>query len=190
MKVFYISIDDNTGMDAISLVEHPAVERDFFCFSEDKPMKLEFRDEAEHKISGVVCLADTPIYRNDNGFEYYVVFTKEVIKKMVEKYSKDGLFNSVNLDHNPEKFVSAVYMVESYIKDTSKGISPVGFEDVPEGSWFITFKVDDEDLWHEITTTSHFNGFSLEGFFNMSQYKMQAEEKVKSYDEWVNEFLN
>lgn len=63
-------------------------------------------------------------------------------------------------------------MVECFIKDSEKGISPTGFEDVPEGSLFCTFKVEDEKLWNEIVNTDHFNGFSLEGVFNLSQYKL------------------
>ena len=107
MKVFYITIDDSVmGIDAISLVQSPAVEHDFLCFSKDeKPVSLKF-DNSKHIITGVVCLADTPIYRyNEKYGEYYVVFTKDTIRKMVEKFAKDGLFASVNLQHDDTKFV-------------------------------------------------------------------------------------
>ena len=173
MKIYYINLEDAEGMLAISLVADPAVQKNFLCFSEDKPIKLQLANEAEHKVTGVVCLADTPIYRRDDvKGEYYIVFTKETIKAMVDRYAKNGLFNSVNLEHNPENFVNSVFMVECFIKDVDKGISPTGFEDVPNGSLFCTFKVEDEKLWNEIVNTDHFNGFSLEGVFNLSQYKL------------------
>ena len=86
MKVFYIRVNDEdiTGIDAISLVDMPAVEKNFLCFSEEKqPVKMKF-DNSKHIITGVVCLADTPIYRyNERMGEYYVVFTKETIEKIV-----------------------------------------------------------------------------------------------------------
>lgn len=173
MKIYYINLEEAEGMLAISLVADPAVQRNFYCFNEEKPLKLQLANEAEHKITGVVCLADTPIYRRDNDKgEYYIIFTKETIKAMVDKYAKNGLFNSVNLEHNPNSFVSSVFMVECFIKDSEKGINPIGFEDVPEGSLFCTFKVEDEKLWNEIVNTNHFNGFSLEGVFNLTQYKL------------------
>jgi hypothetical protein len=198
MKIYYINLEEAEGMLAISLVADPAVQRNFYCFNEEKPLKLQLANEAEHKITGVVCLADTPIYRRDNDKgEYYIIFTKETIKAMVDKYAKNGLFNSVNLEHNPENFVNSVFMVECFIKDVDKGISPTGFEDVPNGSLFCTFKVEDEKLWNEIVNTDHFNGFSLEGIFNLSQYKLTPTRQPESnknaelsFDEEVTSLLD
>ena len=198
MKIYYINLEDAEGMLAISLVADPAVQKNFLCFSEEKPIKLQLANEAEHKVTGVVCLADTPIYRRDDAKgEYYIVFTKETIKAMVDRYAKNGLFNSVNLEHNPENFVNSVFMVECFIKDVDKGISPTGFEDVPNGSLFCTFKVEDEKLWNEIVNTDHFNGFSLEGIFNLSQYKLTPTRQPESnknaelsFDEEVTSLLD
>lgn len=198
MKIYYINLEDAEGMLAISLVADPAVQKNFLCFCEDKPIKLQLANEAEHKVTGVVCLADTPIYRRDDvKGEYYIVFTKETIKAMVDRYAKNGLFNSVNLEHNPENFVNSVFMVECFIKDVDKGISPTGFEDVPNGSLFCTFKVEDEKLWNEIVNTDHFNGFSLEGIFNLSQYKLTPTRQPESnknaelsFDEEVTSLLD
>lgn len=171
MKLFYIDIninDDVTGMDAISFVAHPAVERNFILFEQQKPIALKF-DNSEHCVTGVVCLADTPIYRFDNKLgEYYVEFTKETIKKLMLKYAKMNLQNSVNLEHNDNAFVSDVFMIESYIKDSQKGVVPAEFADVPDGSWIATYKVMNEELWNEILTTNQFNGFSLQGMFDLT----------------------
>ena len=194
-KVFYININDGdeTGMHAISLVDYPAVERNFLCFDKDEKLKLELKDESKHVISGVVALADTPIYRyNKHIGEYWVVFTKETIRKMIEKYSKSGLFNSVNLSHQSDQFVDKVFMIESYIIDKERGIVPKGFEDVPDGSWICSFKVDDNELWDEIIKTDKYNGFSLEGVFelvdNMSQ--LQYSEEKDEMDKLIKSCLN
>ena len=195
MKIFYIKIDDEMeGMNAISLVESPAVEHDFICFSKDKqPVKMKF-DDSKHIITGVVALADTPIYRyNEKMGEYYVVFSKETILKMVEKYSKDGLFNSVNLQHDDDAFVDGIYMYESYITNKERGINPKEFEDIPDGSWVCSFKVENEDLWKQIINGDKLNGFSLQGMFELeerfeNQFVSQAKEE--SFDEWLNNLLN
>jgi hypothetical protein len=195
MKIFYIKIDDEMeGMNAISLVESPAVEHDFICFSKDKePVKMKF-DNSKHIITGVVALADTPIYRyNEKIGEYYVVFSKETILKMVEKYSKDGLFNSVNLQHDDDSFVDGIYMYESYITNKDRGINPKEFEDIPDGSWVCSFKVENEDLWNQIINGDKLNGFSLQGMFELeerfeNQFVSQAKEE--SFDEWLNKYIN
>lgn len=193
MKVFYITIDDAVmGIDAISLVQSPAVEKDFLCFSkEDKPIELKF-DNSKHIITGVVCLADTPIYRyNEKLGEYYVVFTKETIRKMVEKFAKDGLFASVNLQHDDTKFVDGIYMVESYITDKERGINPIEFSDIPQGSWVCSYKVENENLWNEIINGDKLNGFSLQGMFKLEeQFEKQEQPKVETFDEWLEKQLN
>lgn len=192
LKVYFIHINDldETGMDAISLVDVPAVQRNFLCFSEDKkPMKFEF-DGAKHIITGVVCLAETPIYRYSERFgEYFVVFTKETIAKMVEKYARKGLFNSVNLQHNDEKFVDGIYMIESYITDKERGISPKEFADVPDGSWICSYKVENQELWDEIVNGDKLNGFSLQGLFDVSPERFEEQEKPMTFDEWIEQYL-
>ena len=194
MKVFYIRINDEdiTGVDAISLVDVPAVEKNFLCFSEDKqPVKMQF-DNSKHIITGVVCLADTPIYRyNERYGEYYVVFSKETIQKMVEKFAKMDLFKSVNLQHDDTKFVDGIYMVESYITDKERGINPIEFSDIPQGSWVCSYKVENENLWNEIINGDKLNGFSLQGMFKLEeQFEKQEQPKVETFDEWLEKQLN
>jgi hypothetical protein len=193
MKVFYIKINDDfeTGIDAISLVDFPAVERNFLCFSKDeKRVNLKF-DASKHVITGVVALADTPIYRyNERMGEYYVVFSKETIVKMVEKFAKMDLFKSVNLQHDDNNFVDGIYMFESYITNKERGINPKEFEDIPDGSWICSFKVENEALWNEIINGDKLNGFSLQGMFELEEQFEKQEPKEETFDEWLNNYIN
>ena len=191
-KVFYINIDDElTGINAISLVESPAVEKDFLCFSKEKEtIKLNF-DNAKRVISGVVCLADTPIYRyNERYGEYYVVFSKETIQKMVEKFAKMDLFKSVNLQHDDTKFVDGIYMFESYIINKERGINPVEFSDIPDGSWIASYKVENDELWDEIINGNKLNGFSLQGLFELEEKFTEQKPVEETFDEWLEKQLN
>jgi len=194
-KIFYIVVNDEdmTGVDAISLVESPAVEKDFLCFSENKqPVKMQF-DDTKHIITGVVCLADTPIYRYDNKFgEYWVVFSKDTIQKMVEKFAKMDLFKSVNLQHDDQQFVDGIYMIESYITNKERGISPEEFADIPDGSWVASYKVENDDLWNEIISGDKLNGFSLQGMFQLEEKFMAqtTQPKEETFDEWLEKQLN
>lgn len=186
-RIFYVTINDNVeGMQAISLVKRPAVEVDFLCFDEQKPVQLNFNDE-ERVITGVVCLADVPIYRYTQGFgEWWCVFTKDVIKEMVVKYSKDGLFNSVNLQHNDDKYVDGVYLFESYLVNKDRGICPTEFADIPEGSWICSFKVENEDVWNEIKEGQTLKGFSLEIMCDLIEKKTNDLDEI---DDLINEIL-
>lgn len=171
-KIFKIVInkDDMTGMDAISLVKNPAVERNFLTFN-DEQGKIPFKfDTDKHIITGVVALADVPIYRfNYEIGEYWVVFDKDTIQTMVEKYAKSGLLNSVNLQHDDNQFVDGIYLIESYIISKERGICPREFSDCPDGSWIASFKVENEELWNDIKNGNDLNGFSLQGIFQLEE---------------------
>ena len=176
LPIFYAEItSEDEGIFSISLVDFPATQRNFVCFNEDKAVQLfSIQDEDEHIISGVVMLANTPIYRRDEkGFEYYLVYKPETIKLMAEKMLKDNTQNQVELMHNGE-IIGSVNLVELFIKDSSKGIVPAYMEDVPDGSLIATYKVRDEEIWKAIKS-GELNGFSLAGLFSIE--KEDSEER-------------
>ena len=191
MKLFNIIVndDDLTGMNFISLVESPAVMVDFLKFSKEEPIKMKFND-LKHIITGVVCLANTPIYRwNKTIGDYYVQFSKDTIEKMMLKYSKMGLNNSVDLQHNG-KSVDGVYMIESFLVNKERGIVPVEFSDVPDGSWICSFKVENESIWNDIISSGTFNGLSLSGQFELEPTQFSKQEKTGEFDELIDSLLN
>ena len=73
-------------------------------------------------------------------------------------------------------------MFESYIIDRERGVNPpTGFEDVADGSWFGSFKVENDKLWGEVKAGT-FKGFSVEGLFRYEKAGMivQKEEQIMS----------
>lgn len=164
-----VDLDDDTEyMSAISFVESPAVEYQFITFDKEKPqLKFSVDNELEHKVTSVVCLCDVPIYRYspDMG-EYYVKFDKTAIDNMVYKYSKLGLQNMVNLQHDENQFVNGCTMVEMYQINRTKGIVHKDFPNVPDYSLMATFKIDNEEVWNDIIS-GKCNGYSLELFSSL-----------------------
>lgn len=157
--------DVETGMITISLVDAPAVEVDFLYFDEDKkPLSFAVEDEEQRKVLGVVMTCDTPIYRNDNGYQYYIVYDRQTIEKMAEKYLRYNKQNNVDLNHSFE-LEEGIYLNEFFIKDTAKGINPTGFEQVNDGSLFAIFHVQNDEVWNAIKEGT-FKGFSLSGYFD------------------------
>jgi hypothetical protein len=138
------------------------------------------QDEEQRIISGPLMLADTPIYRNDaiRG-EYYVVFSADTIKQIAQKFFKKGYQNNVNLMHNSGDVQEGLTMFESWIVDKKRGIQPmVGFEDVPDGSWFGSYKVENDEAWNKVKS-GEVLGFSVEGnFLYKEQEQMSAEERM------------
>lgn len=153
------------GIWDISLVEDPAVKRDFVLFQDQEELKFSIQDEEKRIISGVVMLADTPLYRRSPKLgEYYIVFTRETIEKMVEKMSLENKLNNITLNHDGE-LVPGVTLVELFLKDSSRGLDPTYLKDVTEGSLIASYKVENEEVWSQVKS-GEFKGFSLTGLFS------------------------
>lgn len=175
----------NLGIYCLSLVGRPATERSWMLFSKQdentKPvcsLRFAVTDAAEHKVLSVIMLADTPIFRvDDNGNKFYIEFSKDVLYESARRMLKDGFQNNINIEHIESSAVYGFDMAQLFIKDTAKGISPVGFEDVPEGSLFGEFYVSDETLWQEILD-GKFTGISLEGEYMAEEKKIDSIEDL------------
>ena len=172
-------VQDDAEVSFIALVDRPAIQKNWNAFKEN--IKFQIVSEDKQIISGPVMLADSPIYRNDsvNG-EYYVVFSKDTIFKIAQKFFKKGYQANVNLMHDSEQKVSGVTMFESFISDKDRGIMPMrGFEDAPDGSWFGSFKVEDDSVWQMIKE-GKVKGFSVEGVFEYSKAKTKEAQLLES----------
>lgn len=166
--------DNESGVFAISLVDAPAIESDWFAFSKVAEPKFAFKSVSADKqiLAGYFMLPDKMIYRNDNGREYFVVFDKNTINTISEKFNKNLLSNQFNIQHNDKNKVSAFvkenWIVESLDYDKSKAY---GFEPI-EGGWFGLVKVEDAGVWNEFVKTGVLKGFSIEGMFEMELERM------------------
>lgn len=159
---------DETGMYFISLVDDPAVECDFLAF--DKVQNLNFKVENEEKriVTGLVMPADRPILRQDYNGLYYILYDKDTIIAMAERFLAMGLANNVDTQHNFE-VEDGVFLREMYIKDSERGISPKGFEDVEEGSLFATYHITNDEVWNKVKA-GEFKGYSLAGVFKEEEF--------------------
>lgn len=151
---------------------------------DNKKTKFNFQADKEKRIiSGPAMVADLPIYRRrKDGSEYYVTFKAETIKSIVEKFFRNQYSTNFNIMHRKNLLAEGVYLIESMIIDKERGIrTPLGFEELSEGSWFISCKVDNDKVWEDFVKTGVFNGFSVEGEF--------IEKKVSQADKQLNEIL-
>lgn len=174
------NIDSDLEVNFIGLVEMPAIERNFQAFNEQKERAKFAINEDKRIISGPAMIAGLPIYRNDprNG-EYYVMFDKAAIETISEKFNAKGYLKNFNLFHDDAMQLDSVVIRNSWISDVELGIKPPsGFEDLPDGTWFITAKVNDDATWARVKS-GEVKGFSVEGVFNytpVGKVQMTAEQ--------------
>ena len=171
-----VSMEDmESGVTFVALVDRPATESNFLAFSKNVNHEFKVVNEEKRIISGVLMLADTPIYRNDKHGEYMVQFSKDSVANMVRKFFRDGNTSNVNKEHNLSRIADGVYMIESFIIDTERMTAPKGFESVTNGSWFGSYKVDNDEVWNEVKE-GKFRGFSIEGNFIEAQFSASKED--------------
>jgi hypothetical protein len=170
--------DDDSGVSFISLVDQPATEKLWLKFNKQKPLNFEFKiqDEEKRIVSGYFIVSDLPIPRlNDANEKFFVVFKKDTINKIVNKFFKQGYSNKINLMHDQE--MDGVYVIESLIIDNERGsVAPKEFEKVPDGSWWGSMRVENNEVW-ELVKTGQVKGFSVEGMFGQDKSR-NIQEKI------------
>lgn len=183
-KVFELVIDpnDESGVSAIALVDEPAIERDFHKFKKEQHKeRFQVKDEDKRIVSGFAMIADLPIPRvDDAGNLFYVVFRKPTIEAIVDKFMREGLNNSVNLMHDPNQTPDGIHVFESIVIDEDRGsFAPKGFNDAPDGSWFVSMKVENDEVWQAVKDGT-FKGFSVEGMFGREEPTLKDEDIIEA----------
>lgn len=167
--------------DKVGSVEHRTVSREVNVA--DKVLKgfyqsqvLQFAVDTDKRIiSGPAMVADVPIYRRDETGEYHVFFSASTIKEIALKFAKKGYAKNLNLFHDPKLPAEGVTVFNSFVSDKAMGIQPMaGFEDLPDGSWFISAKVENEQVWQRIKS-GELKGFSVEGNFSFIRNEQNGE---------------
>jgi len=174
-------MNDDAEVNFVALVDRPAVQRNWNAFKD----KVNFQIISEDKkiISGLLMLADTPIFRSDaaNG-DYYVTFSKETIAKMVEKFNKYGSNRKINIDHSNmmvDAFIIEDWLTEDLIYDKSR---KYGIE-VPVGTYMIMVKIEDKEFWkNEVKGNGKF-GFSIEGMLGQQLVSLSKEFTIDDLTE-------
>ena len=179
IPVFAINVDDpGCSISTMSLVDDPAMSIDMVCFSKEQNMKFSIQDESQHNILTCLVRVDFPILRlTEDGNPYYIVFNKENAKVLCQRLMKDGMQQNISLQHNG-KLIDGIQLQEVFIKDSSLGISPVGFEDAADGSLMGVYHIEDDALWNDCIE-GKFKGISIESLLGIEEFKKKCNKKTK-----------
>lgn len=186
MNLYELFIDEENfmqGVNAISLVENPAIQSDWVALSKDSKQVSLAEVNAEKRILvGAALIPDKPIYRNQNGEEFYIYFSKDTVRKAAELFFKNHNQDKATLEHSES--LSGLHIFESWIvEDNTFDKSRKYGLDVPEGSWVVTMKVNDDDIWDNYVKNNKVFGFSIEGqFANALVSEMEAEMSEQKVD--------
>tara|TARA_R110000782_G_scaffold86558_1_gene167774 strand:+ start:146 stop:736 length:591 start_codon:yes stop_codon:yes gene_type:complete len=176
LETFELFIDDareEDGIEAISLVEFPAIEENFVALSKHK---VEFKtvDTEKRIIVGLALVPDKPIYRRSGNNEYNIIFSKETVRKASELYLKRLKLNNTTLEHD-EQMTSGVSVIESWIvEDPLKDKTALYGLNAVKGAWAVVMKIDNEEVWGDVKSGKYL-GLSIEGMFSDRAEEMSKE---------------
>jgi len=178
-KIVELVIEDDNqelAIDAISLVTAPAIEQDFVFFGKEKN-NLTFAkvDEEKRMLVSPALIPNKHIFRYDpnTDSDYYVYFSKETVRRASELYLKHNNHHKATYQHQDR--VSGVLTVESWIKEGDMDKSKMYGFDLPNGTWFVKMRIDNDDLWNKIKE-GELKGLSIEGFFTNKFEQMQEKK--------------
>jgi hypothetical protein len=180
MKIIDLEIDEfgKLGVQAISLVDKPAIESDWI-FLESEQVKLQSIDKERRMVYGAALIPDKPIYRvREDGEEYYIRFSSEVIQKTAHRFFMQK--NNSNATYEHQVKVEGVHFVESWIKEGEQDKSVHLGIDVPINTWLVGGYVENDSLWEEVKA-GKVKGFSIEGIYSEAiAADLELQELVES----------
>lgn len=165
--------DEQSGIDAVSVVHSPAIEENFVALNKHE-IELKEVDTEKRILMGAALVPNKQIYRrNAKNEEYYIYFSSDTIRKASELFLMRSNQNNATYEH--EKKLTGLSVVESWIIEDSKTDKSrlYGF-DLPKGTWMISMKVNNDEVWNDVKE-GKVKGFSIEGYF-ADKFEMSAEE--------------
>ena len=193
MRVIELIIDEEqefSGIEAISIVDKPAIQEDFIALSKQDKVQLADVDTDKRILMGAALIPNKPIYRRNEENEYYIYFSRDTVRKASELFFIRGNHNKSTLEHQmPLEGLVAVesWIVENKEKDKS---SHYGM-DMPLGTWMLSMKVLNDDVWNNYVKTGKVKGFSIEGYFadKMERPNEPNEEDLSAWNDEEAGFL-
>jgi len=210
MRIVELVIDENdetSGIEAISVVETPAIEENFVALNKHE-LQLKEVNKEKRILMGAALIPDKSIYRrNDKGDEYYIYFSKDTVRKASELFFKRS--NHKNATYEHKQPIEGMTIVESWIvENTKQDKSALYGLNLPVGTWAVSMKVDNEEIY-EKAKNGEVKGFSIEGYFadkldmssqTIEEYERQltieelkeiiSEEKLESYSDYPEAVRN
>jgi hypothetical protein len=167
MRIVELVLDEDqemSGIEAISIVESPAIEADFVALKADE-IKLAEVNKDKKILMGALLIPNKPIFRNsEEQDDYYIYFSKETVEKASQLYLKNGNQNNTTLEH--QHSLNGLTLVESWLVEDAKYDKSRKYGmNVPVGTWMGSVKVNNDEVWNEYVKTGKVKGFSIEGYF-------------------------
>ena len=184
MRIVELVIDEDdldSGIEAVSVVESPAIEENFIALKKHE-LELKEIDKEKRILMGAALVPNKQIYRrNDKNEEYYIYFSEDTVRKASELFLMRSNQNNATYEH--EKKLNGMSVVESWLIEDEKldKSKKYGFN-LPKGTWMISMKVNNDDVWKDVKD-GKVKGFSIEGYF-ADKYEMSIEQQRK------NEIIN
>ena len=167
MRIIELIIDEEAllaGIEAISIVDKPAIEEKFIALSKDHKIQLAEVDSEKRILMGAALVPNKNIYRQTEDDEYYIYFSEDTVRKASELFLMKGNQNKSTLEHQAS--LNGLSVVESWIiEDEVHDKSRKYDMDLPVGTWMVSMKVNNDDVWENYVKTGLVSGFSIEGYF-------------------------
>ena len=186
MRIVELLLDEESlqaGIQAISIVEAPAIEEDFVALKEQERVELKTMDEDKRLLLGAALVPNKPIYRRSGDDEYYIYFSQDTVRKASELFFINGNQNKATLEHQID--ITGLSVVESWIIEGEQDKSKLYGMDLPVGTWMVSMKVHNDEVWNDYVKEGKVKGFSIEGYFvdkveASSQEEDKAEEQLNA----------
>ena len=196
MDIIELVIDEQSeeysGISAISVVSAPAIEEPFIALKNEDKIRLAEVSKEKRLLMGAALIPDKPIYRKSGDHEFYIYFSKDTVAKASQMFLKSGNQGQATMEHATKKLdgmtVVESWIVESDLYDKSKKYGL----DMPIGTWMVSMKVDNDEIWNNYVKKNKIKGFSIEGYFadRLNRPKDKTKDTYSEDDKLLNDIID
>jgi len=184
MEIIELLIDEEqelSGIEAISIVDEPAIEENFIALSKQHQIKLAEVNKEKRILMGAALIPNKNIFRKNNEDEYYIFFSEETVRKASQLFLMRGNQNKSTLEHQAQ--LHGLSVVESWIIEDDVHDKSRKYDlNMPIGTWMVSMKVNNDEVWQKYVKTGKVKGFSIEGYFT-DKIEMSAFNKTNNEEE-------
>jgi hypothetical protein len=167
------------GVFSISLVKAPATEETFIAMAkQDKIVKLAKVDDEKRILMGLVLQPEQLIPRVDEyGNEFEMFFSEDTIRDFSQNFFQSGFQLNSKLEHNTP--IEGVSFVESWLVENPKIDKSAAYGlEYPKGSWMVSMKVENDEIWNDYIKTGELKGFSIDGMVELEEVNFKSNIKM------------
>lgn len=193
-NLFEYIFDEDTmeGVYELSLVLEPAISVEALQFANEEKQDWKVSDVEKQMLISPVLIPNQKLWRNSiAGKQGYVFVREETIEKLQQNFAKNKYGDKSTFEHQTDRPIENLYVAESWIIEDplNDKANALGFKDLPKGTWMVSIKIDNAEVWNDYVKTGKVKGISIDALLGAKRVDNNELINFKMNKKTINEIV-